>query len=105
MGIIEKNKKVSWKRKSIITRTYISAGTGHKVSQISTTNDYLILYLLGKLHGEEKNGTVIDIDRENKTILIKKNAEWKVISEDLDGFTEQILKTDEDWCKDVAKKL
>jgi hypothetical protein len=100
------------KERSIITTTYIS-GIGHKVSQIRTTNDYLILYLLGRQKNSTtftKDSTVIDIDRENKVIIIKKNAKWRVVSENFGGnkdlpFTEQILKTDEEWCKDVANRI
>lgn len=89
--------------KSIETRTYKSA-TGKKVSQIRTTNDYLILYLIGE---DNSKSTVIDIDVKARKILVKKKAKWEVIAEELgeSGYRGELFKTDTEWSRDVAKKL
>lgn len=90
-------------KKSIETRTYKSAGD-HNVSQIKTTNDYLILYLIDK---DDSKCTVIDINVKDRTILVKKEVKWKVIAEKLGNlrYKRDLYRTEEEWCEDVAEKL
>lgn len=97
-------------KRSIMTRTYkslISNIRGSKVSQIRTTNDYLILYLTD--NDNPKNSTVIDIDVKNRKMLIKKKEKWVIISEKMNfgtqRFDREILKTRSQWLEEIVEKI
>lgn len=93
-------------KRSIWTKTHRYVDGRDNVSEIHTSNKYLILYLQDLENF--KKSTVIDIDFKNKIIWIKKNDGWEILFEKMDnkkGLIQESFKTEEQWSREVAQKL
>jgi TPP-dependent trihydroxycyclohexane-1,2-dione (THcHDO) dehydratase len=92
--------------KSIRTHTRKSAtDKGEKVSEIHTSNKFLILYLNDQKN--HKKSTVIDISFKDKIMWIRKNDNWTIVSEKLSNrrLEREIFKTEEQWGREIAEDV